>query len=140
MTGWRTAIGLFALTLTVCASPAERERRASADAFAQEWVEIIDAGDRERAWARTSKLTRDRVGRAPLLKLWFGRMRSLGARRNHEITVSWERKSDFLRGTPEGKYWEIQLRSDFEQRRDVLETLLLAWEDDAWRLLEYRLR
>jgi hypothetical protein len=131
------SVCLFALLFVLaCATPLEREQKATALPFAEAWLAHLDAGEEELAWAATGAVAQQRLEKEFALKLWFGSRRPLGRRLTQRVEINWEQEDTFLRAVPDGTYWEIGFLSDFEHRRRVEENLLLSWEGQ-WRLIEY---
>lgn len=135
----RTALLVALLLVLACATPLEREQKDTARPFAEAWLGYLDADEQELAWAATAAVAQQRFEKQVFLKLWFGSRQTLGRRLSQRIEINWEVDDSLLRAVPDGTYWEVVFRSDFEHRRGVEETLFLAWEGQ-WRLLEYGIR
>ena len=128
-------VACVALVLA-CAS--YRESRDTSLLFAEEWLALLEAGDREGAWAQTSELSRLRHQKEEILKFWFGKREPFGRLVNRKLQTNWERA--WLDSTPDGIYREIVYWSEFENKDFVEEELLLTREDGAWKLLSYRIK
>lgn len=127
---------LVALAHPSCAS--YREARESSGEFALAWLALLDAGDREGAWAETARLTRLRARKEDSLKAWFGTRDPFGEVLSRKLQTNWER--DWLDSAPDGIYREIIFWSDFEHSDFVEERLMLTREDGEWKLLNYSLK
>ena len=133
----RRAISIACLALVLaCAS--YRESRDTSLLFAEEWLVLLDAGDREGAWAQTSELSRLRYQKEETLKFWFGKREPFGKLVERKLQVNWER--DWLDTAPDGIYRQITYWSEFENKDFVEEELLLTREDGVWKLLSYQIK
>ena len=132
---WLVAIA--ALFQSACATPLEREQKATAAPFAERWLGFLDQGEgaTDLVWADVASVTKQRGEREWLLKLWIGARASFGEVVERDLLLSWSRDPDFLDGWPDGDYWEVVFRSEFANKDEVHEELLLRWEDGRWRVV-----
>ena len=119
-----------------CALPVERADKAASRAFAQQWLERLDAGDRAGAFQQVSRLARARGSEEELVRRWFGMREPLGAVVERSLQTNW--RLDNLPSAPDGNYRELIYWSKFEHKDFVQEGLLLAFEDGGWKLITYR--
>lgn len=140
MTSQASALIPLIIALAGCATPLERQQSAEAPSFAEHWLAHVDAGDQEAAWLALSEVARLRVEKQVQLKLWFGTRQSMGALLSRRLEFDWEYDARLLRSAPAGTYWEVAFRTDFENKEDVIEDLLLRWERGGWRLFGFQYR
>ena len=137
MTALRISLVAFLLALCTvsCATPLEREQKATAVPFAESWLRSLDAGDGEWLWKGTSEVAKMRHERDIKLKYWIGSREAQGKLVRRRLEVSWTLDPDFLDNVPDGTYWGVEFQSEFENKRQVFEELLLRWEGGQWRVV-----
>jgi hypothetical protein len=134
------AIGLLpgcALHRSATKSLAEkRTREAEARSAATEWLALIDASDYPGAYALESRRLRAATTQDQFVRSMegrrapFGKMLSrafIGAAFTHKLT-----------GAPDGRYESILFRTAFANKSVAAERVILAFESDRWRVVDYR--
>ena len=122
--------------------PIEPERRQMVDSAAREarhWLELLDQGKIDEAWARSSNVVHTQYKRE--------RFRELLTRSRHMLgrVVSRMRRRGEYRKTatslPDGDYVEIEFATVFTQKKSTLEKLLCGRDaTGTWRVISYNLR
>lgn len=116
------------------ALPAKDEASASSGA-ARLWLAQLDRQDWAKSWHAASQLFRANV----TLQQWTSTIQSvrqpLGARSSRSlVSVT---KTSSLPGVPAGDYEVLQFRTDFANRKNVIETVTFTREPSGWRVAGY---
>lgn len=110
-----------------------------AQAAAERWVALVDAGDYAAAWDQAASLMKSHVDAATLeegLRKARGMFGALSSR-----TVSARTYATELPGAPDGEYVVITTDASFEHKRGAVETITPAKEPDGtWRVSGYFIR
>jgi len=116
--------------------PAER---AAAEAAAQTWLGLVDAGDVAASWASASSLFRARVSEAQWTNAVTGVRDSLGPLKSRTLqSVSLQKG---LPGSPDGRYIAIVYASVFANKASATETVVPIQEaDGSWHVSDYYVR
>jgi hypothetical protein len=113
------------------------EKRA-ARAAASEWLTMIEERDFEESWEDAAVLFRDRIDRSAWTESGTRMADSVGTPRARTLTDT--RYLDSIRRVAaEGPFVALRYRSTFASGR-FEELLLLAREDDEWKVAGYRVR
>lgn len=127
------ALSALAALSGTASPPAQAPAAAAAEnatvQAARAWLALVDKDDWNASWDATGQAFKalNTVGK------WTEASRSVrgsfGTIRSRElITV------DFAPAPPYG-YWVIKFRADYTKKADAIETLSLAWEGGAWRVV-----
>ncbi len=132
---WACAVASLLVGPTWAADKPEDAAQAAAEA----WLKLVDAGSYEASWDQAAKLFKGAVtkeqwkqamsgGRAPLGKVVSRKLKS----RDY---------TEKLPGAPDGKYVVIQYDTVFEKKAGSVETITPMQDpDDAWRVSGYFIR
>jgi hypothetical protein len=112
---------------------------AAAEAVAQTWLGLLDAGNYAQSWSAAAKHFRDSIAQAQ----WESRVSAvrgpLGAVKSRRIASARFERS--LPGAPDGEYVVIQFSTSFEHKAEATETVTPAKEADGqWRVSGYYIR
>jgi hypothetical protein len=137
-----TCLGLILLPgcathRSVSKSPTEkREREKEARAAALLWLQFVDAGDYAQAYEMEPARLRAATTDAQFVRSMEGRRAPFGrvlARKF--IGAAFTRK---LTGSPDGRYESILFRTSFEHKAVAAERVILSYESQQWRVVDYR--
>ncbi len=138
--GLRTkfTVGCLVSALAGSALAADKPEDA-AQAAAESWLKLVDAGDYAASWDQAAKLFKGAVKQADWSQMAGGVRTPLGK------LVSRKLKSreymEKLPGAPDGKYVVIQYDTVFEHKASAVETVTpMADPDGAWRVSGYLIR
>jgi Protein of unknown function (DUF4019) len=111
----------------------------AAQAAAESWLKLVDAGEYAASWDQAAKLFKGAVKQADWSQMAGGVRTPLGK------LVSRKLKSreymEKLPGAPDGKYVVIQYDTVFEHKASAVETVTpMADPDGAWRVSGYLIR
>ena len=121
----------------VMAQKAEEMRTAQKNAGA--WMRLVDDGDYAGSYEQSSTIFQKAFTKDEWSKKIAAVRQPLGKALSHN--VAGERYTTTLRGAPEGEYVVLRLNSVFENRKSVLETLVLMLDkDEHWRVTAYSLK
>ena len=135
------AIGLSpgcALHRSATKSLAEkRVREKEARAAATQWLALVDGGDYGAAYALESKRLRAATTQDQFLRSMEGRRAPFGKVLSRTFMgAAFTRK---ITGAPDGHYESILFRTSFTNKSLTAERVILSFESDSWRVVDYRL-
>lgn len=117
------------------ASPAYQ---AAAEKAARDWMALTDARRWDESWAAAGTLFRTQIDKTG----WAGSVRPvrepLGAVTARKLQNA--RRTTALPGAPDGDYAMLQFKTTFAHRSDAIETVILAKEGAAMRVVGYFIR
>ncbi|MFN5631167.1 MAG: DUF4019 domain-containing protein [Sphingomonadales bacterium] len=102
------------------------------------WLSLLDANSWSASWNDTGKLFRSQLTQEQWVKTVQSVREPLGTVVSRVVNGSSKSKS--LPGAPDGEYEIIQYRSVFSKKADTIETVILAREDDKWKIVGYFIR
>jgi len=115
--------------------------KASASASignARTWLRLVDTAQWTASWQQAGTLFRSQI----TAENWTATIKSvrepfgaLTARTFGRVT-----KASALPGMPPGQYELLEFRTDFAARKGVVETVVLAREQNGWKVIGYFLR
>jgi len=116
--------------------PAER---AAAQAAAETWLALVDAGNVEASWTSASSLFRARVSQAQWGNAVTGVRDALGALKARTLQSAILQKG--LPDAPNGRYIAIVYASVFANKASATETVIPIQEaDGTWHVSDYYVR
>ena len=133
----------FSLFLTQgCAThsrqhPSEkRQRETEARAAALHWLTLVDAAKFAEAYRNAAAQVRTATTQAQFSRSMKGRRVPFGKVISRTfVGAAFTRK---LTGSPDGNYESILFRTTFEHKKTAAERVILAREENAWRVVDYR--
>lgn len=135
-----TAILVFLISVVLTqASFADQLKESAAISAAESFLNLIDSGRYSDSWDATSKLFKSRISN----RKWAEQLEKIrpvfGRIIQREIK---ERKfAKSLPGAPDGKYVVIQFLTEFENKKNAVETVTPMLEGDGvWRVSGYYIR
>jgi hypothetical protein len=119
------------------AAPVAQDTPASLDA-ALAWVALVDQGKWQESWQAAGAMFRAQVSAARWAEMVTPVRKPLGAvvSRKFDSVL----KSKTLPGAPDGDYEILKFQTAFADRRDSVETVMLAREGSGWRVIGYFIR
>ena len=115
----------------------KREREKEARTAALDWLGFIDAGDYARAYAGEPARLRAATTEGQFIRSMESRRAPFGRVLSRKfIGAAFTSK---LTGSPDGRYESILFRTSFEHKTLAAERVILAHEEDQWRIVDYRL-
>ena len=120
-------------------APDTSEAERAATAAAESWLALLDEGKFAESWTEAASLFK----RAVPQRQWEGAVRTqrrpLAAFESR--TLIQRNYSTSLPGAPDGEYVMIQFRTDFANRKGVIETITpMLDEDGTWRVSGYLIK
>jgi hypothetical protein len=141
----KTPIAILALIVLagaasgIRADDAQPASQAAAQAAAQTWLVLIDAGNFEASWATASSLFRARVTQAQWANAVAGVRDSLGPLKSR--TLQSATLLHGLPGAPDGSYIVIKYASNFANKANPTETVAPMLEaDGTWHVALYYIK
>jgi hypothetical protein len=102
------------------------------------WLSLLDANSWSASWNDTGKLFRSQLTQEQWVKTVQSVREPLGTVVSRVVNGSSKSKS--LPGAPDGEYEILQYRTVFSKKADTIETVILAREDDKWKIVGYFIR
>jgi hypothetical protein len=135
-------ICLVLLSTPGCASyshsrAAKRAESNAARLVAQQWLELVDAGDYEQAFERKALRFRASGTQAQFARSMQGRRELFGKVVSRKFIGAASMKK--LVGLPDGKYETILFKTDFENKSAAAERVILTKEGGHRQVVDYRI-
>ena len=108
---------------------------AAADAVAQQWIALVDAGQYAESWQAAGKLFQANMQQQNWVQALTSARTPLGKATSREMTGH-EAKTD-IPGAPAGQYALVGFATNFEAQADIIETVTLYLEDGQWKVVGY---
>jgi len=127
---------LLSIGLVACpTSPAEGPEDA-AQAAAESWLKLVDAGQFGESWEGAAAFFRGAVTREHWVQTAGGVRGPLGELVSRKVTS--RHYTEQLPGAPDGKYVVLQFDAVFENKASAVETVTpMLDEDGVWRVSGY---
>ena len=110
-----------------------------AQAAAESWLRLSDAGDGAASWEQAAKLFKGVVTKEQWTQALAGVRPPLGKVVSRKLTS--RQYSEKLPGAPDGKYVVIQYETVFEKKASAVETITPMLDPDGvWRVSGYLIR
>lgn len=119
----------------VAVAPPPAEADPAGAAAARAWLALVDDGRWEESWRTAAASFRAQIDAARWAAMVAPVRAPLGPAESRRVEST--TATGALPGMPAGRYEVLQLRTDFAQRRGVVETVTLAREPDGWRVIGY---
>ncbi|NIJ07821.1 DNA-binding CsgD family transcriptional regulator [Sphingomonas vulcanisoli] len=112
--------------------------QSAAALSARSWVALLDGARWADSWTATGALFKSQITQAQWATTVTGVRAPLGAAYSRMLQT--ETKTDALPGAPKGEYDVIQFQTNFAQKRDAVETVILTREGSVWKVNGYFIR
>jgi len=110
-----------------------------AQAAAESWLKLVDAGDGAASWEQAAKLFKGVVTKDQWTQALAGVRPPLGKVVSRKLKS--RQYSEKLPGAPDGKYVVIQYETVFEKKPSAVETITPMLDPDGvWRVSGYLIR
>jgi hypothetical protein len=114
----------------------KRTREREARAAAAEWLALIDAGSYAAAYVLEPERLRAATTEEQFVRSMEGRRAPFGKMLSRTfIGAAFTRK---LTGAPDGRYESILFRTSFTHKSVAAERVILTFEAEGWRVVDYR--
>ncbi len=125
----------IALIFIIACGSLKTDPKLEAEKSALKWFSYLDQGFYEQVFLNSSGYLRDRVNKGKMHDMFLNRMALLG---KNKIRVKKEESVlNKYRGLGKGEYVSIDFISDFEQRINVSERVVLKKDGSHWRVFDY---
>jgi opacity protein-like surface antigen len=112
---------------------------ASAEAAAQTWLGLVDAGDYAKSWDTSARYFRNSVPQSQWASQVSAVRGPLGAVKSRRVASAKFTRS--LPGAPDGEYVVITFSTSFEHKAEAAETVTPVKDPDGqWRVSGYFVR
>ena len=106
---------------------------------AEEWLQLVDSGNYTQSWEEASLLFQGSIEKVQLEQQLRGVRNPLGALKTRKAESS--EYYTTLPGAPDGEYVVIRFLSSFEHKKEAVETVTPALDEDGnWRVSGYYIR
>lgn len=137
MTVRRSIVAAIAVVVCLVGSVVAADKpEDAAQAAAESWLRMVDAGDYAGSWDQAAKAFKGAVKQAAWVQM-SGRVRTpLGKLVSRKLKS--REYTEKMPGAPDGKYVVIQYDTVFEHKASAVETITpMADPDGAWRVSGY---
>ena len=111
----------------------------AAQAAAESWLKLVDAGNYAASWEQAAKVFKGAVKQADWAQMAGGVRTPLGKLLSRKLKS--REYTEKLPAAPDGKYVVIQYDTVFEQKASAVESVIpMADPDAAWRVSGYFIR
>ena len=111
---------------------------AATDADIEAWLSLLDGEQWAESWRAASSLFKSRVTADDWTATVQSVRRPLG--RVMSRTRLGATRTTTLPGAPDGEYEIVQMRTEFTNRADAVETVVLVREGSGWKVAGYFVR
>ena len=116
-------------------SVAEKEAVAAAVA----WLQLIDSANYSQSWDKCAEFFQSAIDKPDWIKAMAITRKPLGKLLSRKLESA--KYSDSLPGAPDGEYVVIQFQTEFENKKNTLETVTPLKEvDGQWRVSGYYIK
>ena len=122
-------------TLVAVVAVAAAPVPATSEPAATGWIALVDQQRWDDSWGAAGTLFKSQIGQAQ----WVSAVRGVRAPLGPVVSRSLEgvTKACSLPGAPDGEYEVLQFRTSFANKKDAVETIVLAHEPSGWRVNGY---
>lgn len=132
---WLVIIGLAVGGAVQAADKPEDLAQAAADS----WLTLTDAGNAAASWEQAAKLFKGAVTKDKWVEALASVRPPLGKVISRKVTT--RQYSEKMPGAPDGKYVAIQYETAFEKKAAAVETITAMLDPDGvWRVSGYFIR
>lgn len=112
----------------------EAEKEAARKAV-DAWLELVDEGKLDKSWDAAALLFRENVSKNDWHKSLDGVRTPLGKVVSRTVAV--DRYLTSLPGAPDGEYVVFQFKTEFENKKESVETVTPLNENGEWKVSGY---
>tara|TARA_B100000614_G_C14208989_1_gene353093 strand:- start:101 stop:520 length:420 start_codon:yes stop_codon:yes gene_type:complete len=107
--------------------------------YVKEWINLVDNEKYNLSWEKSDKLVQNLVSIENWKNLMVGSRNPLGKNISRNI-ISTENKTE-IQGAPDGDYYIIVYKSEFENKKNAIETITIKKsEDGSWKVAGYYIK
>lgn len=133
-----TALVIAALSVLATAQTEADQRVQKAQSAAEEWLKLVDSGDYDQSWQKTSQMFKSHVTREQWTKTAQATRSPFGQVLSRKVRKA--TYTDHLPGAPDGDYVVIQYETSFEHKKAAVETVTPMLDDGEWKVSGYFIR
>ena len=131
-----TLIILF--TLLSLSGHASEQKKQAAEQEAGKWLALVDGGQYEASWQRSSSLFRRQVSVEQWLQAMSAARTPMGNMTSRKLL-----SADYLTslpGAPDGEYVVLQYQTSFQNKKTAIETITPMMDEGSWKVSGYYVR
>ncbi len=132
---------LFLSALLICligAVPLPADDEADAQEAVEAWLAVHDAGRYEETWDMAAQFVKGQLSREQWKKRMSAALAPLGKVESRVLHAA--NPASELPGMPDGKYVVFEYKTEFENKKSAIETIIPMVEDGQWKVMTYRVR
>jgi len=135
-----TTVLVASMVAFVTLRPAAAEtREETAEKAARTWLALVDQGQYAASWDQAAPFFKKAVAQDKWKEMVVPVREPLGKVVSRTLKSS--QYTESLPGAPDGRYVVIQFTTEFEHKKDAIETVTpMADADGTWRVSGYRVR
>jgi hypothetical protein len=126
---------MFLLITSPVSVAGQNEKEAEAIKGARGFLQLVDDGQYEASWERTSLIFKGQITQGKWAEMLSGVRPSLGEIISRNVTTA--KLSTSLPGVPDGEYATVQFASSFEKKVEAIETVTMARVQKEWQVAGY---
>ncbi|MDH3386923.1 MAG: DUF4019 domain-containing protein [Gammaproteobacteria bacterium] len=126
------------LALVSLTGLASEQKQRAADQEAGKWLALVDGRQYQASWEQAATLFRQQVSAAQWRQSVASVRRPLGSMISRRLIAATYANS--LPGAPDGEYVVLQYQTEFENKKQAIETVTPMLDDGRWRVSGYYLR
>jgi hypothetical protein len=130
---------LVALAVAAPAQAQDEKAKDAAQAAAEKWLALVDAGDYGASWEQAAAYFKKAVTQEQWKQATGAFRQPLGPMVSRKLRS--RSYSEVMPGAPDGKYVVIQYTTDFGNKKGAVETVTPMLDPDgAWRVSGYLIK
>lgn len=122
-------------TLGFSAEISTKQKVNDAVGAAQSWLAVVDSGEYLKSWGETGNLFQSQLSDSQWTNALNNARKPLGKKISRKETSADYKTS--LPGVPDGEYVVIVFQSNFENKKNAIETVTVVFEKNQWRVIGY---
>jgi len=138
----KVVLGILMTVFMFITAPAraqDAEKVANAEAAALAWLALTDTGDYPRSWNQAAGIFQASISKQNWENALQNFRKPLGNLVSRKVKSA--RYAASLPGAPDGEYVVIQYETQFENKREAMETVTPHLEKDgSWKVSGYYIR
>jgi hypothetical protein len=126
---------MFLLITSLFSAAGQNEKEVEAIKGARGFLQLVDGGQYEASWERTSPIFKGQISREKWAEMLSGVRPPFGSIISRNVATA--KFSTSLPGVPDGEYVTVQFASSFEKKMEAIETVTMFRFQKEWQVAGY---
>lgn len=129
---------ILLISLLALPAYAAEQKKRDAEQEAGKWLALVDGGQYEESWQRTSKLFQRQVSVEQWMQAMAAARVPMGNMTSRKLL-----SADYvtsLPGAPDGEYVVLQYQTSFKNKANAIETITPMMDEGSWKVSGYYVR